>query len=88
MNRPALAAGIAGLLVLSGCSGATAPPSEGERLFRVRCARCHSLETPLSVRRDLEGWRRTVWAMRQRGAELTDEEAEQVARYLAQVRGR
>lgn len=55
----------------------------------MRCARCHPLETPLGVCRDREGWRRTVWAMRQRGAELKDyEEAEPVVRYLAQVPGR
>lgn len=59
---------VAGTLALAGCSGGGAPPSEGERHFRVRCACCHPLGPRLGVRRDLEGWRRTVWAMRQRGA--------------------
>lgn len=74
--------------LLAGCTGGCTPASEGERLFRERCGRCHPLETPLSVRRDQEGWRRTVWAMRQRGAALTDEEADAVVRYLTRVRGR
>ncbi len=66
-----------------------APPdgSEGGRLFRVHCSSCHTIDTPLSKRKDLDGWRRTVWVMRQRGADLTDDEAEKVARYLAEVRG-
>jgi len=85
-NRIAKLACWGGLLVLFACSGGKGA-SEGEQLFRVRCARCHTVATPLSVRQDLAGWRRVVWVMRQRGAELTDGEAEKVARYLAEIRG-
>ncbi len=60
----------------------------GREIFELRCSRCHSVETPLSRWKDRAGWERTVWAMRQRGARLTDEEAAEVVRYLAAIRGR
>ncbi len=60
----------------------------GREIFELRCSRCHTVETPLSRRKDRAGWERTVWAMRQRGARLTDEEAAEVVRYLVTVRGR
>ncbi len=59
----------------------------GREIFELRCSRCHSVETPLSRRKDRAGWERTVWAMRQRGARLTDEEAAEVVRYLLEIRG-
>jgi len=60
----------------------------GREIFELRCSRCHTVETPLSRRKDRADWERTVWAMRQRGARLTDEEAAEVVRYLVTVRGR
>jgi hypothetical protein len=75
-----------GVALGSACDrGADLP---GREIFELRCSRCHSVETPLSRRKDRAGWERTVWAMRQRGARLTDEEAAEVVRYLAAVRGR
>ena len=73
------------VLVLACDPGAGLP---GREIFELRCSRCHSVETPLSRRKDRAGWERTVWAMRQRGARLTDEEAADVVRYLVTVRGR
>lgn len=80
-----LAVGLTLLVLAVGCSG---PPSEGQRLFEKRCSRCHTVETPLGKRKDREGWKRTVWAMRKRGAELTDAEAQKVVDYLVRVRGK
>lgn len=73
----------AGLLALAGCRAAS---DADRRLFEESCARCHSLEIPLSKRKSEAGWRKTVWVMRQRGAQLTDEESEGIVRYLARVR--
>jgi len=85
MRAQALLAAAALAASLLGC--ARPDGSDAGRLFRVHCSRCHTVDTPLSKRKDLEGWRRTVWVMRQRGAELTDQEAEGIAKHLAQIRG-
>lgn len=79
----AVAVALAGSLSLGGCRGVPPPDKE---LFEETCARCHSLDVPLSHHKSEPEWRKTVWAMRQRGAPLTDEEAERLVRYLAQVR--
>lgn len=81
-GAPALAAS---LLLLAAC-GPGGDPAD-RRLFEAKCGRCHGIEVPLARRHDPAGWRRTVWAMRQRGADLTDDEAERVVRYLSATRG-
>lgn len=77
-----------GLVVAAvvGCSGIPNGDPAAKR-FATACSRCHPAETALGVRRDLEGWRRTIWGMRQKGARIDDQEAEEIARYLARVRG-
>lgn len=89
MDRKGLAgAGFAAALLAS-CLGSQGPSgSRAENLFEVSCARCHSIEVPLSRRKTLEGWKKTIWAMRQRGADLTDQQAEEIAQYLARVQGK
>ncbi|GAB4259554.1 MULTISPECIES: hypothetical protein [Deferrisoma] len=83
--RAVWAAGV-GLLLAAGCGGV--PNGDpASKLFVRACSRCHPAETALGVRRDLEGWRRTIWGMRQKGARIDDQEAEEIARYLARVRG-
>lgn len=80
------------LAVGAGCD--RSPESLGDRLPAVKerfervCSRCHPLDLPLRRRKSLDGWRRTVAAMRRQGATLTDREAEEIATYLAQIRGR
>jgi hypothetical protein len=79
------------LLLAGGCSGEPGFSTEDllrvKLLFETKCSRCHPLDLPLRRAKTLEGWRRTVGAMRKRGVELTDEEAEKIARYLASIRG-
>jgi mono/diheme cytochrome c family protein len=58
----------------------------GEKIFERACSQCHSIERPLSKNKDIEGWRRTVAAMRARGAQLTEEEAGWVVEYLHAIR--
>jgi len=84
---------MAGLMVLvsPGCERGPAPL--GDRLPEARsrfekiCSGCHPVDVPLRRRKSLKGWRETVGEMRAKGASLTDQEAEEVARYLAQTRG-
>lgn len=85
--RAEVAAVLGGLCLAAaggGCGAGGSP--EDEALLRSACTGCHTLAEPLSDAKTLEGWRKTVWAMRQRGARLTDEEAERLARHLARVR--
>lgn len=65
--------------------GCTQAPEE--RLLHARCGRCHAVEQVLAKRKSEAAWERTIWAMRQRGADLTDAEADQLVRYLSRVRG-
>lgn len=77
---------LATLVLGPGCRPEAQHP--GRRVFEVRCSQCHTLDAPLSRRKDRAAWERTVWAMRQRGAQLTDEEAAEVVGYLTEIRGR
>lgn len=56
-------------------------------LFRLTCDQCHSVEIPLSERRDRKGWKYTVDNMRNYGAQLTDQQAETIIDYLTRERG-
>ena len=83
----------ASILVLSGCD--KQPEPMGEKLitvsktdFESHCQRCHSLEVPLRRNKSLEGWRETVTRMKEKGLEVTPEAAENIAKYLASVRGK
>ena len=76
--------GISLAAAVSGCSPLAESPEEN--LLRARCAHCHSYDNALRKRKSVGGWERTIWAMRQRGAELTDQEAERLVRYLARER--
>lgn len=61
---------------------------EVKRLFESTCSNCHPLDIPLRRHKSLPAWRDTVAIMRGHGAELTDTQAEDVAAYLALIRGR
>jgi mono/diheme cytochrome c family protein len=82
------------LALTLGAACERAPEPLGEKLADARsrfervCSGCHPLEVPLRRHKSLSGWRATVAEMRNKGAVLTDAEAEEVARYLAQTRGR
>ena len=84
MLTPAAVAALAAVLSLGGCGDR--PGSPGEALLQERCGRCHSYDNALDKRKSAAGWERTVWAMRKRGARLSDEEARQLVRHLARER--
>ena len=73
--------------IFAGCSMGP-KDAAGQRLFERACGQCHKIKVPLSKRNNVEGWRRIIWGMRQRGAKVTDEEAERIAVYLSNVRGK
>ena len=74
------------LLGLSVVFCSCAPREPAEVLLGARCGHCHPHDNALGKRKSAQGWQRTIWAMRQRGAELSDSEAEVLVRYLTRER--
>lgn len=59
------------------------PDDEGKGLILATCVQCHaSLGYVLGLRKNSEGWRRTVNDMVSRGAQVTPEESEIIINYL------
>lgn len=64
--------------------GSSVPGAEeGQRLLHARCAVCHSLDLVTQQRLDLVHWKATVAKMTHWGAQLSEEEREVLADYLA-----
>jgi mono/diheme cytochrome c family protein len=59
------------------------PPGEGRDLLATACSQCHALNVIRSMREGAEGWKRHVYNMVTRGAQLNAREAEMVVAYLA-----
>jgi mono/diheme cytochrome c family protein len=60
---------------------------EAKRLMNRACTRCHGVDRVQGVRNAEEGWRATLVDMRERGAQLSDEELERLVEWLARVWG-
>ncbi|HET9532684.1 MAG TPA: hypothetical protein VFQ92_20185 [Blastocatellia bacterium] len=60
------------------------PDAEGKGLILASCVQCHNLRYVTEIRKDAEGWRRTVNDMIARGTQITEEEAEIIVRYLGE----
>ena len=60
---------------------------EARRLMNRACTRCHGLDRVESVRNAEDGWRVELVKMREQGAQLTDEELEQLVEWLTRVWG-
>jgi len=58
------------------------PPGEGRDLVAAACSQCHTLSVIVSVRDGPIGWKRHVYHMVMRGAQLTAREADTVLDYL------
>jgi competence protein ComEA len=58
------------------------PPGEGKDLLVKQCSGCHQLTLVTSQRKSESGWTDTIIEMRNRGANGSDEDMEQVIRYL------
>jgi mono/diheme cytochrome c family protein len=59
------------------------PPGEGRDVLATACSQCHVLNVIMSMREGPAGWRRHVYNMVMRGAQLTPPEADTVIAYLA-----
>ena len=90
-NLLALGAAALGIMAIAGADLAHAqgaqprplPPGDGRDLLATACAQCHNLSIIVSMREGSVGWRRHVYNMVTRGAQLTSPEAEAVIGYLA-----
>jgi len=60
---------------------------EANRLLDRACTKCHGLDRVEKARNDEERWRVIAVDMRERGAQLSDEELERLVEWLGQVRG-
>jgi cytochrome c5 len=60
---------------------------EAIRLLNRACTKCHGLERVAPVRKATDDWRVTLVDMRERGAQLSDQELEQLVEWLARVWG-
>ena len=63
---------------------ARAYAEDGELIFQKKCNKCHSLDRALTKSKDLRSWKKTTLRMsKYSGGAITEEEAEEVAEYLA-----
>jgi cytochrome c5 len=60
------------------------PAGPGKDIVAVACTQCHSLKLIMTLRDGPVGWKHFVDDMILRGAQLTPQEADTVAQYLAQ----
>src|ERR1700733_9498415 len=58
------------------------PPGEGKDLLVKQCSGCHQLTVVTSQHKSESGWTDIIIEMRNRGANGSDEDMEQVIRYL------
>jgi len=60
---------------------------EAFRLMNRACTKCHAIDRVQGTRKATEEWRVTLVDMRERGAQLADQELEQLVEWLARVWG-
>ncbi len=60
---------------------------EAKRLMNRACTNCHGLDRIETRRNTQEAWRVTLVDMRERGAQLSDEELERLVEWLSRVWG-
>ena len=58
------------------------PPGDGRDIIATACTQCHALTVILAMRDGPIGWKRHVYHMVLRGAQLTPREADTVLAYL------
>lgn len=60
---------------------------EAFRLMNRACTRCHAIDRVQGARKPADGWRVTLVDMRERGAQVSDQELEQLVEWLGRVWG-
>src|SRR5205085_4152689 len=73
---------VGALLAASTVRAQTLPPGEGRELVATACSQCHTLAVIMAGRDGPVGWKRHVYNMVLRGAQLTPREAQTVVQYL------
>ena len=63
-------------------TAASLPAGEGRGLVATACSQCHALSIIAAMRNGAPGWKRHVYNMVLRGAQLTQREADTVIAYL------
>jgi cytochrome c5 len=76
-------AALAIAIAVPACAQGALPPGEGRDLMATACSQCHPLNVIRSMREGAEGWKRHVYNMVTRGAQLNAREADMVVAYLA-----
>lgn len=66
-------------------STAAPPPGPGLDLINQRCITCHPVSMIFSQHKTPDDWAATVQTMADRGAEVSPEETQVIAQYLAKV---
>jgi cytochrome c2 len=61
--------------------------AEAEALITRACTRCHTVDRVNQARNSVDGWRVLAVGMRERGAQLSDEELEKLVEWLGRVKG-
>ncbi len=59
------------------------PPGEGRELTIKVCSTCHPPDVLAEQQMDLDGWKETVSQMASMGADATEEQLDQIVKYLA-----
>jgi cytochrome c5 len=58
------------------------PDGAGKDIFVRVCSKCHSTDIPASQHKNADEWTNVLIDMRNKGAEASDEEMEQILKYL------
>jgi len=61
--------------------------TEGETLVGRACTRCHGADRVNTSRNSADAWRVVIVDMRERGAQLSDEEVEKLVEWLGRTKG-
>jgi cytochrome c5 len=59
--------------------------TQAQQVLNSACAACHSTDRITRARGDLAGWQQVIQQMRDRGAQMTDDQAALLAQYLAET---
>jgi cytochrome c5 len=74
-------------VLFSAASGGAQVRSEGQRLLEERCQGCHDLRPIQRSARDAEGWTKTIEAMLDNGAEVSEKEMPVLVQFLVREHG-
>ncbi|HEY3488835.1 MAG TPA: cytochrome c [Candidatus Deferrimicrobiaceae bacterium] len=61
---------------------------DGKALFESKCTLCHAASRALSASKDKAEWEATIARMKDKGARVTDPEAQAIASYLVKATGK